>query len=1342
MKHSLLISSIGFACLALLLATSSLSAATHYVSLESTNAVPPYTNWATAATNIQQAVDVAATNDVVLVTNGVYAWGVWIERPLKLLSVNGPQFTVINGEGANSCVYLASDDASVTGFTLTNGYAYMEYVGAGGGVCSSSTNAFVTDCVIVGNSAPAGGGAFGCTLYNCTLAGNSAPSSWRWESTEGGGAYNCTLYNCTLSGNSACYGGGASACTLYNCTLTGNSATGYYCYRPPLWRPVYYPGYGGGASLSTLYNCTLTSNSADIGGGADCCTLYNCIAYFNATENYDSKCLLDYCCTTPLPDTGVGNIALDPELASASHLSAGSPCRGAGSAAYGTGTDIDGEPWLNPPSIGCDEHHPGGLTGPLTVELTADYTNVAVGYPVSFTALIAGRTSASAWDFGNGVVVSNQPYASHAWTAPGDYRVVLRAYNESLPEGVSANLSVHVVAGVIYVTATSTNPQPPYASWSTAATNIQQAVDTALGGVPPGAWAVVVTNGVYAGPIMVTNDIRSWPVTLRSANGPQFTAIDGGGTNQCVFLSGSAGLVGFTLTNGSDGVYGSGVVSNCVMTRCGTGANESTLYNCTLTRNSGNGAHYCMLDNCALTANSGAGADGSTLYDCALTANAGLGAYQCGLYNCTLTGNDGGGVSGGMLYNSIAYFNTASGGANYDSSSALNYCCTTPMPGSGVGNIALDPQLSSASRLSPDSPCRGAGSAAYTSSTDIDGEPWCNPPSIGCDEYHPGAVTGPLAVGLVASYTNVAVGYPVRLTAVIEGRPTDSVWEFGDGDRAINEPYATHIWTQPGDYLVGLWAFNESHLEGVGTNVTIHVIAQPVVYVAATSTNPQPPYSSWSTAATSIQDAASAAAVPGTFLLVTNGIYAGGVTVTNPVALQGINGPQFTVINGARTNQCVFLANGASLTGFTLRNGSGGVSCHGLAVVSNCVITGNAGIGASGGTLYSCALTANASAGAWLCAVYNSTLTGNLDGAVNCTLYNCVLRANSGCGAHTSTLLDCTLTGNASRGVESCTLYNCVLTSNPGLGAEFSTLYDCTLTGNLGGGAGYCTLYNSTLAGNRSVNGGGAVSCTLYNCTLTGNVAVQHGGGALASTLYSCTVARNSTSYALGGGVAECSLFNCIVFFNAGLPGGVNYDTNSTFNFCCTTPMPSNGVGNISNAPLFIDYASGNLRLQPNSPCINAGNNAYVTNSSDLDGGARIVSGTVDMGAYEYQGTGSRISYAWLQQFGLPTDGSADFIDFDIDGHNNWQEWVCGTCPTNASSALRLLAASPTGTNVTVSWESVAGINYLLERSANLAEPFTVLATNIVGQPDTTSYADTNALGPGPFFYRVGVMCP
>jgi PKD repeat protein len=157
----------------------------------------------------------------------------------------------------------------------------------------------------------------------------------------------------------------------------------------------------------------------------------------------------------------------------------------------------------------------------------------------------------------------------------------------------------------------------------------------------------------------------------------------------------------------------------------------------------------------------------------------------------------------------------------------LKYCCTTPLPTNGVGNTAFDPQLASASHLSADSPCRGAGSAAYATGTDIDGEAWNDPPSIGCDEYHAGAVTGALTVSLLANFTNVAPGFPVTLTALIEGRTTDSVWDFGDGDVAINEPYITHSWTQPGDYLVALWAFNETHGGGVNATVTIHVVIHP-----------------------------------------------------------------------------------------------------------------------------------------------------------------------------------------------------------------------------------------------------------------------------------------------------------------------------------------------------------------------------------------------------------------------------------------------------------------------------------------------------------------------------------
>lgn len=61
---------------------------------------------------------------------------------------------------------------------------------------------------------------------------------------------------------------------------------------------------------------------------------------------------------------------------------------------------------------------------------------------------------------------------------------------------------------------------------------------------------------------------------------------------------------------------------------------------------------------------------------------------------------------------------------------------------------------------------------------------------------------------------------------------------------------------------------------------------------------------------------------------------------------------------------------------------------------------------------------------------------------------------------------------------------------------------------------------------------------------------------------------------------------------------------------------------------------------------------------------------------------------------------------------------------------------------VIVSWQSVSGRNYFLERGTNLGAKlsFSTLAIDIVGQAGTTTFTATNAIGSGPFFYRVGVQ--
>jgi hypothetical protein len=60
----------------------------------------------------------------------------------------------------------------------------------------------------------------------------------------------------------------------------------------------------------------------------------------------------------------------------------------------------------------------------------------------------------------------------------------------------------------------------------------------------------------------------------------------------------------------------------------------------------------------------------------------------------------------------------------------------------------------------------------------------------------------------------------------------------------------------------------------------------------------------------------------------------------------------------------------------------------------------------------------------------------------------------------------------------------------------------------------------------------------------------------------------------------------------------------------------------------FVDLAAGDFHLQPNSPCINAGNNSFVAASTDLDGGPRILGGIVDIGAYEFHSSHAPVADA------------------------------------------------------------------------------------------------------------------
>ena len=254
-----------------------------------------------------------------------------VDKALTVRSVNGPQFTVIqgyevpgitNGDGAIRCVYLAYG-ASLSGFTLTKGatgaadrYRYpsdsrhASEVSGGGAWCESAT-VVISNCVVAGNSASyGGGGTYRGTLNSCTLTGNSVPGQgFLGGDTYSGASFGGTLHLEWQLGRSGRWGGGddLNSCTLNNCALSGD------------------PGSlgGGGAYDCTINNCTLTGNSASsLGGGAWNCTLNNCIVYYNtAMQGANcSGCTVNYSCTTP-DLGGIGNISSDPQLVSRWHLS-------------------------------------------------------------------------------------------------------------------------------------------------------------------------------------------------------------------------------------------------------------------------------------------------------------------------------------------------------------------------------------------------------------------------------------------------------------------------------------------------------------------------------------------------------------------------------------------------------------------------------------------------------------------------------------------------------------------------------------------------------------------------------------------------------------------------------------------------------------------------------------------------------------------------------------------------------------------------------------------------------------------------------------------------------------
>jgi Chlamydia polymorphic membrane protein (Chlamydia_PMP) repeat len=233
--------------------------------------------------------------------------------------------------------------------------------------------------------------------------------------------------------------------------------------------------------------------------------------------------------------------------------------------------------------------------------------------------------------------------------------------------------------------------------------------------------------------------------------------------------------------------------------------------------------------------------------------------------------------------------------------------------------------------------------------------------------------------------------------------------------------------------------------------------------------------------------------------------------------------------------------------------------------------------------------------------------------------------------------------------------------------ANQASFIRCTFEGNSAASDGGAVFDDRSTGGyfgcvfaSNSARNGGAVArrdrpTVLESCSFVSNTALEVGGAVFndesgGTTFINCSFRENSSS---GGGAIFNSAASFPTFLNsvfvgnvASISGGAicnfgngaeplfrnsilwdNTPDEVIDDFSAMTTIEVSviqggwsgaGSGISTDDPLFVDAASGDLRLAPDSPCINQGDNAFVVGiETDLGGGPRIIGGTVDLGAFE-----------------------------------------------------------------------------------------------------------------------------